>query len=156
MKVYYEIEDMLEDELKRLGKKEDMTSIDLENMYKIVDIIKDITTIEAMRKAEQEGYSRNYSYNYYNDSYDYSRDGSYARRGRDGDSDGRYSEASSYRRGRDSMGRYTSRDGGSYRDGGYSGHDKTQMVQKLEQMMRETEDAQERENIRRAIEQLER
>ena len=130
-----------------------MTSADLDNVYKMIDIIKDITTIEAMQRAEQEGYSRDYSYNYYNDSYDnYSN----ARRGRDGDSDGRYSEANSYRRGRDAMGRYTSRDdGSSYRDG-YSGHTKEQMVEKLEHMMREARDEQERENYRRAIEQLER
>lgn len=161
MKVYYDIEDMLEDELKRLGKKEDISPSDLENMYKIVDILKDITTIEAMRKSEEEGYSRDSSYNSY-DSYDnYSNysNNSYGRRGRDGDGDGRYSE-NSYRRGRDSMGRYTSRDRGSYRNGGssndYSGHTKEQMVKKLEKMMRETDDEQERDNIIRAIEQLER
>lgn len=156
MKVYYEIEDMLEDELKRIGKKGDMNPSDLENMYKMIDIIKDITTIEAMRKADEEGYSRDGSYNSYTDSYGYSRNYSNARRGRDGDGDGRYSEDNSYRRGRDSMGRYTSRDGGSYREGGYSGHTKEQMVKKLEQMMRDTDDENERENIIRAIEQLER
>ena len=69
MKVYYEIEDMLEDELKRIGKKGDMNPSDLENMYKMIDIIKDITTIEAMRKADEEGYSRDGSYNSYADSY---------------------------------------------------------------------------------------
>ena len=115
-----------------------------------------------MRKPDEEGYSRDGSYNSYADSYGYSRNYSNARRGRDGDDDGRYSEDNSYRRGRDSMGRYTSRDGGSYReggsyrDGGYSGHTKEQMVKKLEQMMRDTDDEKERENIIRAIEQLER
>ena len=56
-----------------------------------------------------------------------------ARRGRDGDGDGRYSEDGSYRRGRDAMGRYTSRDG-------YSRHDdKEQMLQKINQMKKEIE-----------------
>lgn len=56
---------------------------------------------------------------------------SHARRGRDGDGDGRYSEESSYRRGRNAMGRYTSR------DGGYSGHDdKEQMMRQIEEMKR--------------------
>ena len=66
-------------------------------------------------------------------SYNMSRN-SYARRGRDGDSDGRYSEDSSYRRGRD---RY-SRDN-SYEQG-YSGHeDKQQMLQKIEMMKKQIE-----------------
>jgi hypothetical protein len=137
-------------------RNEDMTTSDLDNIYKMIDIIKDITTIEAMRNAEKDGYSRVGSYNSYDDSYGYSMNYSNARRGRDGDSDGRYSEDNSYRRGRDARGRYTSRDeGSSYRDG-YSGHTKEQMVEKLEQMMRDARDEQERENYRRAIEQLER
>lgn len=57
-----------------------------------------------------------------------------ARRGRDGDGDGRYSEDSSYRRGRDAMGRYTSR------EGGYSGHEeKEQMMRQIEEMKRKVE-----------------
>ena len=56
-----------------------------------------------------------------------------ARRGRDGDGDGRYSEEGSYRRGRDAMGRYTSRDG-------YSGHEeKEQMMRQIEEMKRKVE-----------------
>ena len=112
MRVLYDIQDMLEDELKKICKKEDITTMDLDNMYKMVDIVKDITTVEAMHKAEQDGYSRDYSRDY---SRGYSEDyanayGSYARRGRDGDGDGRYSEDGSYRR-------------GSY-DRGYSRHGK--------------------------------
>lgn len=57
-----------------------------------------------------------------------------ARRGRDGDGDGRYSEDYSGRRGRDPQtGRYVSRDG-SY---DYSGHDdmnKEQMKRKIQEM----------------------
>lgn len=73
----------------------------------------------------------------YDGSYDMSRDGgqSQARAGRDGDGDGRYSENNaydnSYRRGRDAMGRYTSR------DGGYSGHEeKEQMKRQIQEMER--------------------
>ena len=74
----------------------------------------------------------------YDGSYDnMNRDGgqSQARAGRDGDGDGRYSEGgsydNSYRRGRDAMGRYTSR------DGGYSGHeDKEQMKRQIQEMER--------------------
>jgi hypothetical protein len=158
MKVLYDIQDMLEDELKAMSKKEEISSTDLDNIYKMVDVVKDITTVEAMKKAEQEGYSRDYARDYsrgysedyanaygsYRNSYENSYDG---RRGRDGDSDGRYSEDSSYRRGRDSMGRYT-------RDGGYSRHDGA--IEHMEEMMRNARNDEEREAYRKAIEQMKR
>ena len=158
MKVLYEIQDILEDELKTIAKKDDITSMDLENIYKMVDIVKDITTVDAMHKAESEGYFRDYARDY---SRGYSEDyanayGSYrtsydGRRGRDGDSDGRYSEDSSYRRGRDSMGRYTSRN--SY-DDGYSRHGKEDMIGHLEDMLHNARTDEEREAYRKAIEQM--
>ena len=152
MKVLFDIQDMLEDELKKICKKEDITTTDLDNMYKMVDIVKDITTVDAMHKAEQEGYSRDYARDYsrgYSEDYAY---GSYARRGRDGDGDGRYSEDNSYRRGRDAMGRYTSRDS-SY---DYSRHSKEEMVEHLKEMMRNARSEEEREAYRKTIEQLQR
>lgn len=154
MRVLYDIQDMLEDELKKISKKEDITTMDLDNIYKMVDIVKDVTTVEAMKKAEQEGYSRDYARDY---SRGYSEDysnayGSYARRGRDGDGDGRYSEDGSYRRGRDAMGRYTSRD--SY--DGYSRHSKDEMIEHLKEMMQNARNDEERESYRRAIEQMKR
>lgn len=164
MKVLFDIQDMLEDELKKISKKEDITAMDLENIYKMVDIVKDISTVDAMKKAEEQGYSRDYARDY---SRGYSEDyanayGSYnsydGRRGRDGDGDGRYSEDGSYRRGRDAMGRYTSRDG-SYRGGsydGYSRHSKEEMTEHLKEMMRNARSEEERESYRKAIEQLER
>lgn len=151
MKVLYDIQDMLEDELKTMSKKEEISSMDLDNIYKMVDIVKDITTVDAMKKAEQEGYSRDYARDY---SRGYSEDyanayGSYrtsydGRRGRDGDGDGRYSEDGSYRRGR-----------GSY-DDGYSRHGKEDMIGRLEEMMRNARNEEERESYRRAIEQMKR
>lgn len=163
MKVLFDIQDMLEDELKKISKKDDITAMDLENIYKMVDIVKDVTTIDAMRKAEQEGYSRDYARDYsrgYSDDYAnaYGSYNSYdGRRGRDGDSDGRYSEDNSYRRGRDSMGRYTSRDS-SYRGSydGYSGHGKEEMIANLKEMMRDARTEDERESYRKTIEQLQR
>lgn len=176
MKELYDLKEVLTDQVKKISMKGDAISPqELDNAYKAVDIIKDITTIEAMKKAEEQerqgGYSQEYSYGtmrrpYFHmyprgsyeggsydgsyDSYDMSRsyDGrsyeqggqSNARRGRDGDSDGRYSEDYSQRRGRDARtGRYVSRDGGSY-DGGsyeYSGHDnmnKEQMKRQIQEM----------------------
>lgn len=157
MKVLYDIQDMLEDELKKISKKEEITSTDLDNIYKMVDIVKDVTTVDAMHKAEQDGYSRDYARDYsrgYSDDYAnaYGSYNSYARRGRDGDGDGRYSEDGSYRRGRDAMGRYTSRDN-SYE---YSRHSKEEMIDHLKEMMRNARSEEERESYRKTIEQLQR
>lgn len=90
------------------------------------------------------------SYDSYDGSYDMSRDSyeqggqSNARRGRDGDGDGRYSEDYSGRRGRDARtGRYISRDGGSYEGSyDYSGHTE----QQKEQMKRQIQEMQQKLN----------
>ena len=166
MRVLHDLEEILEEELKKIAKKGDITPTELESTYKAVDIMKDIETIEAMRKAEEEsemGYSRGYSYGTmrmpYFHAYDnsmedghsmgmHSMDGmqSNARYGRDGDGNERYSE----RRGRDAMGRFTSRDGGSYARGDYSRTDKREMMDKLQKMMNETSDP----NVKRSIMQM--
>ena len=115
----------MEDELKSICRKDEMTSVDLENTYKIVDILKDITTIDAMHKADHDGYSGT--------NMDYSR-------GWDVDY--------SYARGRDSRGRYMSR------DDGYSRNDKEDMIDKLTAMMRSARTDEERESYRKMIDQF--
>lgn len=95
----------------------------------------------SMRGSYDGGGSNNYSGD--GNSNNYSGDG---RHGRDGDSDGRYSEEGSYARGR---GRYS-------RDGGYSRHtEKERMIQKLEMMMEDAPSDKERMAIERCISQLE-
>ena len=141
MRVLYDIQDMLEDELKKISKKEDITTSDLDNIYKMVDIVKDVTTVDAMKKAEQEGYSRDYARDY---SRGYSED--YA------NAYGSYRNSYDGRRGRDAMGRYTSRDG-SY---GYSEHSKEDMIEQMKEAMRNAHNDEERESYRRAIEQMKR
>lgn len=145
MKVLYEIKEILEDELKKTCRQESISPSDLDEMDKMVDIIKDISTIEAMDKAELDGYSRGYSYadasmRGYAETWPYAYDNR--------PNVGGYSEA----RGRDSMGRYTSRDSSYER--GYSGHTKEQMIESLKMHMAEARDDNEREQYRRAIEQL--
>ena len=71
-----------------------------------------------------------------------------------------YDDGMSYARGRDSMGRYTSRDGGysgySYADRNYSRHDeKEQMLKKLYMMSDTATDPQARHAIDQCIAQLE-
>jgi len=126
MRVLDDMCEILEDELKDITKKGDISPTELDSVYKSVDIIKDIKTIKAMEQEYGHSYaggSYEGSYGSYG-SYDGSSymmphnsyrggDGmSNAARGRDGDGDGQYSE----RRGRDAMGRYTSRDAGYSRD----------------------------------------
>ena len=83
MRILYDIQDRMEDELKSICRKDEITNSDLENIYKIVDIVKDITTIDAMHKADSsEGYSRGWDVDY---SYSRGRDmnGRYSRTSRD-------------------------------------------------------------------------
>ena len=158
MRALNELKEMLEDDVRKITKKGDISPDELNNVYKAIDIIKDVETIKAMREHgySQEGsYEGSYnSYGSYQNSnrrpyYAYdggSMDGgnsmgnsmagnsmnSYARRGRDGDGDGRYSEAR-----------------------GYSRHtDKEQMIQKLEQMMQTAQTEEQRKAIMRCIDEM--
>ena len=55
MKVLEDICDILEDELKEIVRTGDMSPQVLDNTYKAVDILKDITTIKAMKESEYGG-----------------------------------------------------------------------------------------------------
>ena len=179
MKALENLKELLEDQIKKVTKKGDITPNELDSMYKAVDIIKDISTINAMEKAEkeEEEYTKNgeysrrsggSSYGYFphypmysyatpnwnspqqqpNSGGEMMNDG---RRGRDADSDGRYSEDSSYRRGRDAMGRFTSRDG-SYENSNRSVKDR--MIAKLEDMADDATTNRERNTIMQCIDKL--
>lgn len=149
MNTMEDLKEMLCEELKEIVKKGDISSTELDNVYKAVKTLNYLETIKAMQ--EYGGSSRDYSgrsYGSYDgDSYEgsYDRGGSYERGSREGSYEG--SRDYSGRRGRDAMGRYTSR------DGGYSGHDKQQMVAELENMMQRVS-PEEKKNFRRAIDAL--
>ena len=49
---------MLE-ELKDICRKDEMTEMDLKNIYKMIDIVKDVTTIDAMIKNDHSYESDN-------------------------------------------------------------------------------------------------
>lgn len=143
MKVLYKLCDKMEDELDQLYKKPELTPTDLDNIYKMVDIVKDIKTVEAMKSAEEHGWSREYAREYsrgYED--DYANTRAMYNTSRD--------DGYSYRRGRDSIGRYTSR------DDGYSGHGNEEMIANLKAMMMNARTEEERENYRKTIESLSR
>lgn len=150
MHVLSQLNDMLEEQVEGIIKKGDISPTELDNAMKAVKTMNYIETIKAMKEYGSEGQSNrgsSYRGSYGNsnrgsyNSYDSSYDG---RRGRDGDSDGRYSEDNSYRRGRDAMGRYTSRDG-------YSRDEKEEMISKLEKMMNSAKSEMERQTIMECI-----
>ena len=181
MKTFMDLKEVLEEQLKRVSKKGDISPTELESVYKAVKTIKNIDELTMMENESEMGgmsnrdeYSQaNYSRHmpmgpiwnrekyYGNDSYnegsyegnsrDNSYRGSYDDRGNG--NDGRYSEEGSFRRGRDARGRYTSRDGGSYNYSNAEG--KEQMVKQLEEMMQDTQSEKERTAIRQCIEKLE-
>ena len=131
MRVLEDMKEQLEDQLKKITKKGDAISPqELDNAYKAIDIIKDITTIEAMQKAEKEqedmkkemeghsqgrGMSMGYSQHWPHPIY-YSMDASNAYAGNYA---GNYAyDGGSYARDGRS---YDGNPGGSYAQGGNSG-----------------------------------
>ena len=137
MKIYEQIKDMLCDELEEIAKKKELTTNSLDVIYRSVDVLKDLKTIESMEQEfPSEGYSRDgYSQGWYNrmPMYAYDDGNSYAR-GR-----GRYAN-------RDSMGRYS---GDEHHDG-YSRDTKSE----LRQMMDRASNDREREAIRKALDSM--
>ena len=86
MEILDDLKDMLCHELDKIVEKKDINPTELEVAYKAVDIIKDITTIEAMEEADFSDYS-------YDDGYAYRRHrdnmGRYSGRGRRSYDDGK-------------------------------------------------------------------
>lgn len=133
MHIIYEIKDRMEDELKRLNKKETWTCDDVAIIGEMIDYIKDVETIDAMKNYEPEDWMRGYSRGY-DEDYSMTR-ASYDR----------YREPNSYARGRDAMGRYTSRDDGKH-----------ETIEHLRTMMDNARTPEERESYRSAIEHMSR
>lgn len=137
MEYMYELKGKLCDELEEIARKPEMGAGDLEIIHKLTDTIKNIDKIEIMKE-----------------------DGGYSQAG-DWEMRGTYDRGSSYRRKRDSMGRY-SRDGMGYRDGRmmpnrmYSRAEaKDHMMDELEEAMAVATTDREKDIIKRAMDQLE-
>lgn len=139
MHALYDLKEMLCKELEDLGQKGEMSPGVLDAADKLAHTIKNLMKI--IEDYEDSEYS-----------------------GADGMTAGRaMMNGTSYARGRgrnarrDSMGRYSSRDGRGYsREGGYSRADaREDLVDRLESMMEEAPGEKERSAIRRAISQIE-
>ena len=136
----YKLKDMLCEELKEYGGKNEMSAGTLEIVDKLAHAIKNLDKI-IEKYEEEEGYSGNYMYE---------GGGSYQR---DGNRGGSYA----YARGRganarrDSRGRYS-----SARDGGYSRNDgKEEMVMQLREMMQDAPNERTRTRIQELIQDFE-
>ena len=130
-----EVKDRLSKELVDYSKLKDISVANLDVIYKTVKSIYYLTTMEAMDEYSKSEKSMNSMDSYMSG---YSRGYSEARRGRDGDSDGRYSEDA-----------YSNR--GSY---GYSMHDsKEHMIQELKRMMQDLE-PREQQIVKNCINQM--
>ena len=151
-----------EDKIKKMPDAT-LSMQDVEKIHKITDTIKNIDKIEMLEG--EGGYSEDGHYmgegRIYGTSYD--GESSYARGRRNAkrDSMGRYSregyseEGSSYEGGSSSRGRGQGGNRGGYSRDGYSMDDgKEDMIENLENMMREA-DPKSKEAIKRCIKQIE-
>lgn len=140
-KSMYELRDKLCEELDEVARKPEMGAGDLELAHKLTDTIKNIDKITIMEETSE-----------------YSQAGDWEARGRFGDQyarDGYNEGGNSYRRNRDSMGRYSRDDG--YRDGNSMRgrrYSRGGMMEHIDMMMDEADTEEQREAIRRFKKQL--
>lgn len=125
MYLYNELTRKYEKELQKIADKPELSPSDLEATYKIVDILKDIETICAMKEYGDDEWSGD----------DWS-----GRRSRD--SRGRYS-GRSYRSGR-----------GGYSMDNYSGHGREKMLDNLYSAMEDASSEEERMSIKALIDKM--
>jgi hypothetical protein len=140
MKIYEDVKELVEDEIHKIVKKDDIDEQCLMHLDKLVDIAKDVDTIFAMNDYSEEegGYSQMRRPMYYNDGEMMPMNGnSYQRR----DSMGRYSNN-----------RYNMNRGYDNRYGGYSREG--ELANRLQSLMDEATTDREREAIRNALNQI--
>lgn len=147
MKVYNDLEMMLESELDKIVKKGDLTPNELEAAKKAVCLVKEIQEVKEMKMGSEEGYLERGGNSYYYPMY-FNR----------GNSSGRYGaiNLANSRYNRDMRGGRSSYDHNTY-DDGRSGHSiQDRMVDRLESMMDEAASDYERQTITEWIEKLNR
>ena len=145
MKEFDRIKDLVYNELDEFGRYEQLNKEAVCMIGELVDILKDIGTVEMFEEENNDlyyngddgysqGYSQGYSYRNMPRRYSYNGNGNSYRGGRS------MNNGSSY--------------GRRYR-GGYSREDgKEYLIQKLENLMNESNDEQDRHAIQRLIDQM--
>lgn len=162
MKTYENLQGMLEREIAEIEKKKDLDPQSLDNLNKLMAALKNTEKCMDYEEggesyANRRSYGRSYdrSYRSYDGmsnrmmpEYAYDDSMSMARRGRDGDSDGRYSEDNFRNRSYRGRGSYES----SY---GYSrDNSRKRMVEKLTTLMDDTMSEHDRNAIMDCIEKI--
>ena len=141
MHTYYELKDMLKEELDQIVKKGELSAGSLETIDKLLNSIKNACKITMYEEYKEDGYS------YADGDMDMSNY-AYAR--------GRGSNAK-----RDSMGRYSSEGGRSNRGGysrrgySYDGGEKEEKIEMLREMMQEVGSDDERRALQKIIRRME-
>lgn len=147
MHEFYELKEMLMDEVKKIANKGELTAGSLETVDKLLNSIKNACKIIMYDEYEKEGYSQadaDMSMN----SYAYARG-----RGRNAqrDSMGRYSSEGGY----SNDGNYSNARGGYSRRYGYAYADKGEKVAMLREMMQEVSTDEERRALQKLIRKME-
>ncbi len=142
MHEFYELKEMLMDEVKKISKKGELNATSLETIDKLLNSIKNTCKIIM--------------YDEYSDEGDYSRESGMSYRGGNSYARGRGRNAK-----RDSMGRYA-REGGYSNEGGYSRRgysyadgDQEEKIEMLREMMNEVSSEEERRAINSIIRRME-
>ena len=130
MNTWEELRKLIEKCLGETVKAGKITAGEINAIYQLVDVVKDLDEIIMNDGQSNDGGS----YRAYRESYPRGTGGSYR------SNEGR----NSYARRRDSMGRFM--------DSGYSGHE--ELREKMERLMDEAGSEQERETIRRCMEMI--
>ena len=138
LEMYEGLRDIIEKEVTEIQKRGSLDEKSLDHLYKLMMSLK--CTDRAIER-EEGGNSMRMSY----DSYGMSN----ARRGRDGDGDGRYNESRDNFRGNSNRGGSYN----SYESYEASGHNE-EMTMKLEAMMQDARTEKEREAIRDCMRKL--
>lgn len=155
-KTYDNLRDMLEREIAEIEKKGNLDPQSLDNLFKLMTTLKN--TDKCIDREEMGGmsYGNRMSYDSYDSygrmmpHYAYDDGMSMARRGRDGDGDGRYNESRDNFRDRSYRGRE------SYESSNGYSRDKarSKMVEKLTTLMDDTMSEHERNAIMDCIEKI--
>jgi len=149
MHTYYDVKEMLHDELAEIVEKGELSAGSLETIDKLLNSIKNSCKIIMYEEYSEDGYSN---------------DGGYSNargRGRNArrDSMGRYAREDGY----SNEGGYSNRRGGYSREGGYSNRrggrysyaeEKEDKISMLQEMMNEANTEQEKSMLRNLIAQM--
>lgn len=130
MESLYRLKDLLCDQVEEIVAKNDITPTELDRVYKVVDVIKDICTIDAMESAGEDWDEESS----YASGGGYSGRRGYSRAGRGGSYRGSYDDGYSGRRGGYSRARGHGTYRMSYDDEEMS---KEHMMQKIAEMQRQ-------------------